>query len=386
MWAKGFSAEDTRAAFSRAAELAAKSDDFSARFTAREAQFRAASTEGELRFARELALINLREAEAAGRLWEASVVNNQLGLVAYWQGDFIEARTRCERALDAADASPGPNDSERFGDRGTYASSFLAATMWQLGEVERARELIEAANRRAAELGHAPSMAHPLQAKFFLEFLRGDTAAALAAAESLEALGRAQGMRWWREVAETRVVRARARLLDPAAGAAELQATLAAIERRGKSMSRYWSMIAQLAELELRTLGPGGALARIDEALAFARQVESRSNLPFAHILRGEILYKLDQTNPAPAEGAFRTAIAIAKEQGARSWGLRAAVPLAKLYQSTGRLGEAHAVLAPALEGFAPTPEMPEIAEAQTLLERLAHGGDGAIPVKDPAT
>ena len=34
--------------------------------------------------------------------------------------------------------------------------------MWQLGEVDRARELIEQANRRASELGHAPSMAHPL--------------------------------------------------------------------------------------------------------------------------------------------------------------------------------------------------------------------------------
>jgi len=45
---------------------------------------------------------------------------------------------------------------------------------------------------------------------------------------------------------------------------------------------------------------------------------------------------------------------------------------LAKLYQSTARPVEAHAVLGPALEGFAPTPEMPEIAEAQTLLERLA--------------
>ena len=47
---------------------------------------------------------------------------------------------------------------------------------------------------------------------------------------------------------------------------------------------------------------------------------------------------------------------------------------LAKLYQSTGRPAEAHAVLAPALEGFAPTPEMPEIAEAQALLGYvLAH-------------
>jgi hypothetical protein len=51
---------------------------------------------------------------------------------------------------------------------------------------------------------------------------------------------------------------------------------------------------------------------------------------------------------------------------------LRAALPLAKLYQSTGRPADAYAVLAPALEGFSPTREMPEIAEAMSLLARLA--------------
>jgi hypothetical protein len=47
------------------------------------------------------------------------------------------------------------------------------------------------------------------------------------------------------------------------------------------------------------------------------------------------------------------------------------AASTAKLYHSTGRAAEAHAVLAPALEGFAPTPEMPEIVEAQALLRAL---------------
>jgi hypothetical protein len=48
---------------------------------------------------------------------------------------------------------------------------------------------------------------------------------------------------------------------------------------------------------------------------------------------------------------------------------------LARLYQSTGRPNDAHAVLAPALEGFSPTPEMPEIGEAQTLLEQWGRRG-----------
>jgi hypothetical protein len=90
------------------------------------------------------------------------------------------------------------------------------------------------------------------------------------------------------------------------------------------------------------------------------------------HRLRGDILLKRDLADPSPAEEAYRTAIAIAKQQGARSFELRAALALAKLLQSTGRPVDAHAVLAPALDGFAPTPEMPEIAEAQALMERLA--------------
>jgi hypothetical protein len=55
----------------------------------------------------------------------------------------------------------------------------------------------------------------------------------------------------------------------------------------------------------------------------------------------------------------------------ARSYELFEALAVAKLYQSTARPAEAHAVLAPAFEGFSPTAEMPEIAEAQALLTAL---------------
>ena len=83
-----------------------------------------------------------------------------------------------------------------------------------------------------------------------------------------------------------------------------------------------------------------------------------------------------DSANPAPAEEAFLTAIAVAKQQATRSFELRAALSLAKLYQSTARPADAHAVLAPALEGFSATPEMPEIAEAQAMLAALAESDE----------
>jgi hypothetical protein len=50
---------------------------------------------------------------------------------------------------------------------------------------------------------------------------------------------------------------------------------------------------------------------------------------------------------------------------------LPAPASLDKLYRSIGRFSDAHAVLAPGLEGFSQTPGMPEIAEAISLTERL---------------
>jgi hypothetical protein len=88
----------------------------------------------------------------------------------------------------------------------------------------------------------------------------------------------------------------------------------------------------------------------------------------FLHRVRGEILLKRDPANTLPAEQSFHTAIGIAKQQKARSFELRAALSLAKLYRSTRRSADAHAVLTSALEGFTPTPYLPQIEEAQALL------------------
>jgi predicted ATPase len=170
---------------------------------------------------------------------------------------------------------------------------------------------------------------------------------------------------------------ARGRLSDPAAGAAELQQALIGYVKHGaKLCAGFYHGL--LAELEVEILGAESALSRIDNALALALQVDYRSDLAFLHLLRGKILLRRDPDNPALAEEAFQTAVGLARKQGARSHGLRAALSFAKLYQSTGRPTEAHAVLSPALEGFSPTPEMPEIAEAQALLERLAFDGAAA--------
>jgi hypothetical protein len=111
------------------------------------------------------------------------------------------------------------------------------------------------------------------------------------------------------------------------------------------------------------------ALRYVAEGLEVAAAQGAGYALAPLHRLRGQALA---MTGAAGAEVAYRESIRIAREQGARTFELQSALSLAKLYRSTGRAIEAYAVLSDALEGFTPTPEMPEIAEAQALVEALA--------------
>ena len=130
----------------------------------------------------------------------------------------------------------------------------------------------------------------------------------------------------------------------------------------------------RLAELEAEQTSLEAALASIDRAIELARAGDIRYIDALLYRIRGDILLKADPANPARAEETFLTAISIAREQGARGFGLLAALRLAKLCLSAARPVEAYDILAPALDSFAPTPEMPEIAEAQALLVAIEAG------------
>ena len=117
------------------------------------------------------------------------------------------------------------------------------------------------------------------------------------------------------------------------------------------------------------------ALALIDEgSWRWPMRAGSRFGTPSSSASAARSCSNVIQPNPRPPKKPYQTAIVIAKRQGARTYELLASLALAKLYQSTHRPADAHAALAPALEAFAPTPEMPEIAEAQALLVAIEAG------------
>jgi predicted ATPase len=249
--------------------------------------------------------------------------------------------------------------------------NFLALTAWHLGELEQARRLSEESNRRAIALGHAASLASALFFKTVLESRRGDIAATQLTVEALLALTEELNLKTYTDLGRVYASWVRGKQGDPDAGAVGLREALASYLAQGNK-SGAPSFHGLLAELEASRPDLESALAAVDAGLAIAKETGEHYTDPYLYRLRGDFLLIRSPRAFIPAEEAFRTAIAVANRQGARGYILLASHSLAKLYQSTGRTDDARAIIAPALEGFLPTPEMPEISEAQALLGRLA--------------
>jgi predicted ATPase len=324
-----------------------------------------------LEFAREIAETFLREAEDGARTTECGVGRRLLGFTCLFLGDFTDAQSNLVEALSIYDPERDHEAMFRFGpDIGATARVYLAMTKWHLGEVGPARALIEEALAQAIETGHVPTLVSVYYFRAHFEIVRGDAGAARRDAKIVVELSQENALALHAAWGALQSAWASARLDGGETGATELRRALAAYTDQGSTFSVPFFQ-ALLAEVEAQG-NAEGALSRIGEALALAGETGEHWSDAFLHRLRGEILLKRDPTNTSPAEDAFLTAIAVAQQQKARSFELRAALDLAQLYYSTGRSADAHALLASALMGFSPTPEFPEIAEAQTLLAALA--------------
>jgi ATP/maltotriose-dependent transcriptional regulator MalT len=276
------------------------------------------------------------------------------------------------RAIELDDPARSAESRFRFGvDCRICALDYLALANWQIGEVDEAIRLSQDALTQATASGHVQTVANTGAFKAALDAARGDAEAADRTASMVFALSREHDMKLYIAWSEMPLLWARSRLGDSAAEASKLRQTVANYMAGGhQGLAPLYRGL--LAELDAGGSDANDAPTQIDAAIALAKQTRESWTNSMLHRIRGEILLKRDPSNPAPAEEAFQTAIGVAREQGSRSFGLQGALALAKLYQSTGRPADAHAELAQAQEGFSRTPEMPEIAEAQALIERLA--------------
>jgi predicted ATPase len=155
----------------------------------------------------------------------------------------------------------------------------------------------------------------------------------------------------------------------PDAGLSEMRAGIAACREQG--VGNFIPLIATaLAEAEVEASEIEAALATIDRVIADSERTGQRWFDAESQRIRGDILLKRDPANTA--EEAFLTAIAIAQQQKARSFELRAAMSMARLWRDQGKRDEARELLAPVYGWFTEGFDTLDLKEAKALLDELS--------------
>jgi len=219
-------------------------------------------------------------------------------------------------------------------------------------------------------LGHAHTLAYAFGMAATAAVFARDVATVYARSKDCVAVASEHGFPAW--AARGRVLQgwADAQKGEATTGIARIRDGLAANEATGARVATpiYLAWLAEALALAGKI---EEALAALEDASAQIASSGVRQWNAEIHRLRGKLIGRLPHPDPAEAEDSFRTALAIAREQGTRGYELRAAVSLARLRRDQGRHAEARDLLAPIYNWFAEGFDTPDLKEAKALLDEL---------------
>ena len=112
------------------------------------------------------------------------------------------------------------------------------------------------------------------------------------------------------------------------------------------------------------------------DALAVAHRTGERRDEAEISRVKGELLLRQVVPDVHQAEACFQQALAIARRQQAKSWELRAAMSLSRLWRQRGKRTEAYELLAPDYGWFSEGFDTADLQEAKSLLEELEMSPD----------
>jgi predicted ATPase len=245
-----------------------------------------------------------------------------------------------------------------------------ALTLWCLGLPAQAVCWSKEALAQAQALVHPPSLAYAQHYAAHLHYRRREAPAVQAQAEALLTLATTQGFSLLVGLGTCWQGWALAMQGQGPAGLAQLHQGLAAVLATGQTLSQICLVLLAEAAGQAGQVEEG--LRLLAEALTALEESGRGDLLAEAYRLQGEFL--LRQTSPAVAqvEACFHQAIAVARRQQAKSWELRAAMSLSRLWQQQGKRAEAYELLAPIYGWFTEGFDTADLQEAQALLNTLA--------------
>ena len=321
---------------------------------------------------RELATRFLELAEKQGAAVPRMIGHRLMGTSLTATGDIAEARAHHDQAIALYDPARHRPLVTRFGqDAGVSALSFRSLSLWFLGYPDAALADADHALKVAREIGQAATLMFALAITNFTRIFCRSCGAASERIDELIALADEKGasQRKAEGVIQKGCVLA---LIGEAPGAVQMITSGAtAWQATGAKVwvPLYLSYLA-MAYAEVGQIND--ARRCIDEAMTAMEATNERWYEADIHRIAGEIALISPKPNGAKAEAYFAHALAVARKQQAKSFELRAAMSMARLWCDQGKPDEARDLLAPVYGWFTEGFDTSDLKQAKVMLDEFA--------------
>ena len=287
-------------------------------------------------------------------------------------GGIAEARAHLDQAMSPYDLAEHRLLATRFGqDHGVSVLSFRSLALWLLGYPEAALADSDQALRDAREIGQAATLMFALAiTSFYAHVPCGNYAIANARIDEVVALADEKGALFWKAIGMSHRGCVLA-LTGKASDAVQvITSGITASRSTGATvwMPFYLSCLAR-AHADLGKFDD--AWRCIGEATTAMETAGERWCEAEIHRVAGEIALLSSKPDAAKAEAYFERALSLARAQQAKSWELRAAMSMGRLWRDQGKRDAARDLLAPIYRWFTEGFDTLDLKEAKVLLEEL---------------
>jgi predicted ATPase len=320
----------------------------------------------------DLALQFLALAEKRGTTAPLLIAHRITGVSLLSTGAIAEARAHLDRGITLYDPAEHRPLATRFGvDSGVSVLSYRSWTLWILGYPESALADVERALKDAREIGHAAVLMYALGHVSFTRMWEGNYAAARALLDELVALADEKSADQWKAFAMVSQGWLFA-VSGKAADAVQMITSAISAWRSARSTVYVPLYLSHLARAYAQLGQFDGAWRCIGEASTLVKTTKETWCEAEVNRIAGEIALESLEPDAEKAEVYFERALAVARGQQAKSWELRAAISLARLWRDQGKRQQARELLGPVYAWFTEGFDTLDLKEAKSLLEELA--------------
>jgi predicted ATPase len=298
--------------------------------------------------------------------------HDALGSTLFFLGDYPAARRHLEHGRALATTAVQRAVSLRYDQAPEVRClALMANTLWCLGYPAQAAERSAEALALAQALTHPHTLAFAQHHAAFLQYRCRDVQAVQMQAEHLQHLATAQGFPLYQGFGTCWQGWALAMQGRGGDGLALLREGMATVLATGQTLSRPLCLVL-LAEAAEYVGQVEEGLHLLTEALAALEASARGDGLAETYRLQGTWLLRQASPDTAQAEACFQQALTVARRQQARSWELRAAMGLSRLWQQQGKCTAAYDLLAPMYHSFSEGFDTADLQDARALLDALS--------------